>query len=218
MPPGGQRDRAGVEPRRDRAVVADHRARRASRAGSRCAAAGSAKRSASAAFGSAQRVGPDPAHAIEQRPRRHEHEVALGDEARARPPRSRRRACRSPCARPCSRRRPASRTARADGARGAPRTGTGRGRRRPGIRAPAARPASASKACSSVSPLERPAVDVEVVLPGKGDLEDPLGDPLEAGLTVEAEKPGPQVEDAVPVRGEAREQLLRAAGSGSPSR
>jgi hypothetical protein len=59
-------------------------------------------------------------------------------------------------------------------------------------------------------PSQRLRVDVEVVLARQGDLEDVVGDPLEARLAIEAQKASLRIEDAVPLRGEPREQLLRA--------
>jgi hypothetical protein len=65
-------------------------------------------------------------------------------------------------------------------------------------------------------PFQGPAIDVEVVLTRQGDLEDVLGDALEARLAIEAEEPRPRVEDAVPVRRKPREQLLRALEPETP--
>jgi hypothetical protein len=54
------------------------------------------------------------------------------------------------------------------------------------------------------------------VLAGQADLPDALGDLPELGLAIEAEKPGPAVEDAVPVGREGLQELLRALDPEAP--
>jgi hypothetical protein len=65
-------------------------------------------------------------------------------------------------------------------------------------------------------PFECPRVDVEVVLPGQTDLEDPIADARDLEIPVETDETGLCVEDAMPVGGEGREELLGALETEAP--
>jgi hypothetical protein len=64
--------------------------------------------------------------------------------------------------------------------------------------------------------LERARVDVEVVFSGQAHLEDAVADARDLEIPIETLETGLCVEDAVPVGGERREQLLRALEPEAP--